>query len=126
MPGIDTLRNAVRAFADCDETFLHRFEVSDLLALYEGFRAIQYLILPDKWSERQIQEWLQDDLLPQWGDAQWDESETPIYAMTTISIDECLYCRKPVRSHHRDGAPYDPQFCGEGCAVLYIQSLGPK
>lgn len=54
--GIELLRQAVRLFNECNETFNAQFSAEELLYLYYAFRAGDWDITPDHWTKRQVKE----------------------------------------------------------------------
>jgi len=52
--GIERLRNAVRAFDNCNESFLQQWGTDDLLKIHEAWCKSEWDVFPDQWTERQI------------------------------------------------------------------------
>lgn len=71
--GIDFLRSLVANFNDCNEDFVARFTVSQLVMLRRAWLASGFDIYPDAWSHKQVQEALRGWV------PQWDDKERPIY-----------------------------------------------
>jgi hypothetical protein len=61
------LRLLVRNFGDCNETFLDRFTVPELVRLHRAMLASGWDFLPDRWTARQVKEALRG-IVPTWGD----------------------------------------------------------
>lgn len=67
----DELRLLVRNFNACDESFLTRFTVAELVTLHRAWMASSHDIRPDQWSERQVLEALAGKV------PEWNEDESP-------------------------------------------------
>lgn len=74
LTGIELLRSAVRIFNNGNETFAGQFDEDKLLKIAQAWKACEWDIHPDQWTERQIIELLDDDKIPE-----WDEDERPKY-----------------------------------------------
>jgi hypothetical protein len=51
--GIERMRNAVRSFDACNETFLSHFTPVQLLRLHAAWKACEWDLFPDQWEVRQ-------------------------------------------------------------------------
>lgn len=72
---IDGLRSMVNLFNNCNETFNQRFTIEDLVKLYKAYKASEWDIPPDQWTEFQVRAALKYGTPPE-----WDENENPIEA----------------------------------------------
>jgi hypothetical protein len=71
---IEKMRMAINAFSYCNETFLQRYNVKQLMKLHFAMMACEYDFLPDQWTDRQVKEALKG-IVPN-----WDDNEKPVYA----------------------------------------------
>lgn len=78
LSGIDFLRNMVQAISYCNEDFLCRYTVEQLLAIWEACLASEFDMYPDQWTPAQVRAALRG-----WVPA-WDEDGKPI--MSTVRI----------------------------------------
>jgi hypothetical protein len=62
---IDELRAAARALSYCNESFLRRFTMEQLLAIRRAWVASEWDIHPDEWTERQVKDALKGRV-PTW------------------------------------------------------------
>lgn len=72
LPAIDRVRRAVKAFAACDESFLQRFQIVELMQLHRAWVHSEWDFLPHSWTPRQLEQALRG-MAPN-----WDENERPI------------------------------------------------
>ena len=70
---IEQMREAVSMFGDCNESFNERFNVEQLMALWDMRAKSGWLFYPDEWTQRQVNEALQGK------PPQWDKDENPVY-----------------------------------------------
>ena len=71
--GMEKLRKAVRALNYCNESFLDRFTVTELLCIHDAWLKSDWDIVPDDWEDQQVTNAL-FGIVPQ-----WDDNEKPIY-----------------------------------------------
>lgn len=64
--GIEKLRRAVKLFDACNESFNYKFTPEELLRLAEASLKCKWDFFPDQWTERQIRECLQFNIVPDW------------------------------------------------------------
>ncbi len=72
--GIDLLRCAVRLFNNGSEDFAQDFDEDKLLKIAQAYKACEWDIHPDQWTEQQLIDLLDDDKIPE-----WDDNEQPLY-----------------------------------------------
>lgn len=70
--GIDGLRNMVKQFNYCNETFLQKYSIQELIKIGKALSKIEWDYLPDQWTEKQINDALNDRV------PQWDSEGNPI------------------------------------------------
>lgn len=54
MTGAEELRTIVRVLNQCRESFLDRYSVEQLIALYRALRRSEWDVLPDAWTSKEI------------------------------------------------------------------------
>jgi len=52
--GIDQLREAVRLFSHCRESFNQLFTPTELMLLYAAYKRSEWDIAPDRWTEAEV------------------------------------------------------------------------
>lgn len=72
--GAELLRKAVNILNYCRESFNDQFSAEELLKLVTIHLQSGWDFLPDEWTDRQINEALTHNRIPQ-----WDDNERPIY-----------------------------------------------
>lgn len=70
---IEKMRMAVNAFSYCNETFLQRYRIADLMKIRLAWVKSEWDFFPDQWTERQVREALRGKA------PMWDDNEQPIY-----------------------------------------------
>lgn len=70
---IEKIRVMVKAFGNCNESFLMRYRFQELMKIYRMWLKSGWTLLPDYWAERQVREALKG-IAPN-----WDHKENPIY-----------------------------------------------
>lgn len=73
---IEKMRRAVNAFSYCNETFLSRYNILELMLLHLTMVNCEWDFLPDQWTDRQVREALKG-IVPC-----WDHNEMPVYKAT--------------------------------------------
>lgn len=71
--GIEAMREAVRMFGDCNESFNERFTIEQLMMIFDMQRKSGWTFYPDQWTERQVREALQGKT------PRWSDDEKPVY-----------------------------------------------
>jgi hypothetical protein len=71
---IEKMRMAINTFAYCNETFLQRYNVKQLMKIHSIMVSCEWDFLADQWTERQLREALKG-IVPK-----WDDNEKPVYA----------------------------------------------
>lgn len=56
MTGLQQMRTMVRAFANCRESFLDQFTLTQAEMIYRMWISSEWDFLPDTWTERQVKE----------------------------------------------------------------------
>lgn len=74
---IEKMRCVVNSFSYCNESFLMRFNVLELMKLYLKMIECDWDFLPDAWSDRQVREALKGTV------PRWDNDENPVYTKKT-------------------------------------------
>lgn len=75
MTGMEKLRKAVSLFNNCNESFLDRFTVTELLCIHDAWLKSEWCIRPDYWEEEQVTQAL-FGIVPT-----WDDDEKPVYTL---------------------------------------------
>lgn len=70
---IEKMRRAVNAFSYCNEAFLMRYNILELMLLHLAMVNCKWDFLPDQWTNRQVREALKG-IVPC-----WDGNEMPVY-----------------------------------------------
>ena len=78
--GIELLRYAVHLFSSTNEDFNQRFNEDELLKIADAVQKCEWDIYPDQWSEKQVQDYLISEIIPNWD---YDENNklVPIYSL---------------------------------------------
>lgn len=71
---IEKMRRAVSAFSYCNETFLQRYRMADLMKIHLAMVKSEWDFLPDQWTNRQVKEALHGKV------PMWDDNEKPMYS----------------------------------------------
>jgi hypothetical protein len=74
LTGIEEMRRAVALFGNCNESFNQRFTAEELVTPYRAYKASEWDITPDKWTETQVWEALNQGFVPV-----WEDDETPAF-----------------------------------------------
>lgn len=73
MSAIEKMRSMVGAFGWVNESFLTRYTMAELCALYDAWQASGWGIAPDAWSEAQLMDALRYGIAPA-----FDTNEQPL------------------------------------------------
>lgn len=72
--GIQKMRDMVKVFSNCNETFLNRYRIQELIKIYRMWLKSEWNFYPNKWTERQVREALRNQA------PMWDINGKPVYA----------------------------------------------